>query len=70
MRGRLQEVAVDRLKLVRQRIDAGDREREEGIVLVGQPQPMGLDAQAEQAGHRRRTARARPRRSAGRVAPG
>ena len=44
----LQEVVVDRLKLVGQRIDAGDREREERVVLVGQAQPMSLDTQAEE----------------------
>ena len=32
----LEEVVVDRLELVRQRIDAGDGEREVGVVLVGQ----------------------------------
>ncbi len=46
----LQEVAVDGFELMRQRIDAGDREREERIVLVGQAETMGLDAQAEQTG--------------------
>ena len=45
-----EEVAVDRFQLVRQRIDAGDGEREVGVVFVGQPQPMGLDAEAEQPG--------------------
>ena len=35
----LQEVVVDRLELVRQRIDAGDREREVRVVLVGQAEP-------------------------------
>ena len=43
MRGSLQEVVVDRLELVRQRIDAGDGEREVGVVLVGQAQPQGFD---------------------------
>ena len=46
----LQEVVVDRLKLVRQRIDTGDGQREVGIVLVGQPQPGSLDADAEPRG--------------------
>ena len=50
MRGQLQEVVVDRFELVRQRIDAGDREREERVVLVGQPEPVGLDAEAEEPG--------------------
>jgi hypothetical protein len=44
-----EEVAVDRLELVRERIDAGDRQREEGIVFVGQSQPMGFDPQPEQS---------------------
>ena len=52
----LEEVVVDGLKLVRQRIDAGDGEREVGVVLVGQPEPQGLDAEAEAARRRRRTA--------------
>ena len=43
----LEEVVVDGFELVRQRIDAGDREREVGVVLVGQPQPQGLDAEPE-----------------------
>ena len=46
--GQLEEVVVDRLELVGEGIDAGDREREERVVFVGQPEPMGLDAQAEQ----------------------
>ena len=46
--GQLEEVVVDRLELVRQRIDAGDREREVGVVLVGEPEPLGFDAEAEQ----------------------
>ena len=44
----LEEVVVDRFELVRQRIDAGDREREVRVVLVGEPEPVGLDAEAEQ----------------------
>ena len=56
MRGSLQEVVVDGLELVRQRIDAGDGEGEVGVVLVGEPQAHGLDAQAEAARRRRRTA--------------
>ena len=52
----LQEVVVDRLELVRQRIDAGDREREVRVVLVGQAEARGLDAEAEACGRRRRTA--------------
>ena len=50
IRGNLHEVAVDRLQLVRQRIDAGDRQREERIVFVGQTEAMGLDAEAKQSG--------------------
>ena len=46
----LEEVVVDRLELVGQRIDAGDGEGEVGIVLVGQAQAHGLDAQAEPRG--------------------
>ena len=41
------EIVVDGLKLVRQRIDAGDGEREVWVVLVGQPEARGLDAKAE-----------------------
>ena len=41
------EVVVDGLKLVRQRIDAGDRERKIRVVLVGEPKPSGLNAEAE-----------------------
>ena len=44
----LEEVVVDRFELVRQRIDAGDGEREVRVVLVGQAEPLGLDAEAEQ----------------------
>ena len=55
MRGSLQEVVVDRLELVRQRIDAGDGEREVRVVLVGEAEPVGLDAEAEERGRRRRT---------------
>ena len=46
----LQEVAVDGLQLMRQRIDSRDRQREEWIVLVGQTQPMSFDAQTKQTG--------------------
>ena len=46
----LHEVVVDRFELVRQRIDAGDGEREVRVVFVGQAEAMGLDAEAEQAG--------------------
>ncbi len=50
MRGDLQQVVVDGFKLMRQRVDAGDGQREVGVVLVGQSQPHGLDAQAEPRG--------------------
>ena len=46
----LEEVVVDGLELVRQRIDPGDREREVGVVLVGEPEPLGLDAEPEENG--------------------
>ena len=57
--GQLEEVVVDGLELVRQGIDAGDGEREVGVVLVGEPEPLGFDAEPEQASGRRRTIRAR-----------
>ncbi len=41
------EVVVDGLELVRQRIDAGDRERKVRVVLVGEPETRGFDAKAE-----------------------
>ena len=44
-----QKVAVDRFKLVRQRIDASNRKRKERVVLVGQSQSMSLDPQPKQA---------------------
>ena len=43
----LEEVLVDRFELVGKRIDAGDRQREIGVVFVGQPEPLGFDAQAK-----------------------
>ena len=43
----LHEVVVNGFELVRQRIDAGDREREVRIVLVGQTETQCLDAQAK-----------------------
>ena len=48
--GDLEEVLVDRLELVGQRIDAGDGEREIGVVLVGEPEAVPLDAQPEPEG--------------------
>ena len=46
----LEEVVVDRLELVRQRIDAGDGEREVGVVLVGEPQPWASMPRRKRAG--------------------
>ena len=43
----LHEVIVNRLKLVRQRINARDGEREIRVVFIGQSQAHGLDSQAE-----------------------
>ena len=43
----LQEIVVDRLELVRQRIDARDRQREVRVVLVRKAQPCGLDSELE-----------------------
>ena len=48
MRGSFKKVVVDRIELVRQGIDSGDREREERIVFVGQAQAVGLNAESEQ----------------------
>ena len=45
-----EEVLVDRLELVGQRVDACDRERKVRVVLVGQCQAFGLDAEAEADG--------------------
>ena len=47
--GELQQVVVDRLELVRQRIDARDREPEVGVELVGDAEGVGLKTQAQQA---------------------
>src|SRR5208337_517535 len=41
-------VAASTFELVWDGIDAGNREREERVVFVGQPETMGLDAQTEQ----------------------
>ena len=64
----LEQVVVNSLKLVRQRIHAGYRESEVRVELVGDAEGVGLDAQAEAgARRRRRSARAsttvRPSRS-------
>ena len=45
----LEQVVVDRLELMRKRIDARDREPEVGIELVGDAQGVGLQAEAQQA---------------------
>ncbi len=45
----LEQVVVDRFELVRQRIDARDREAEVGIELVGDAERVGLEAEPEQA---------------------
>ena len=46
--GELEEVVVDGLELMRQGIDPGDRERKVGVVLVGEREPLGFDAEPEQ----------------------
>ena len=46
----LEEVVVDRFELMGQRINAGDGEREVRVVLVGEPEPVRLDAEAEVLG--------------------
>ena len=45
----LEQVVVDRFELMRQRIDARDREPEVGVELVGDAERVGLQAEAEQA---------------------
>ena len=45
----LEQVVVDRLELVRQRIHAGDRQPEVGIELVGDAERVGLQAEPQQA---------------------
>ena len=45
-----QEVAVDGFKLVGKRIDPGDREREIGVVFVGEAESVCFDADAEVLG--------------------
>src|SRR3989304_4932681 len=46
---RLQEVVIDSLQLVGERIDAGDGEAEEGIELVGDSKRVSLEPEAQQA---------------------
>ena len=45
-----EQMAVDGIHLVRQRIDLGDRDGEVRVVLVGQPNAMGLGGQPEMGG--------------------
>ena len=45
----LEQVVVDRFELMRQRIDARDREPEVGIELVGDAERVGLEAKPQQA---------------------
>ena len=44
----LQQVVVDRLQLVRQRVDARDRQAEAGIEFPGNPECVGLEPQPHQ----------------------
>ena len=46
--GELEQVVVDRFELVRQRIDARDRQTEVGIELVGDAERVRLEAEAQQ----------------------
>ena len=46
--GQLQQVVVDRLQLMWQRIDAGDRQPEVGIELPGDPERVRLQPQPQQ----------------------
>ena len=45
----LEQVVVDRLELVRQRVHPGDREPEVGIELVGDAERVGLETKPQQA---------------------
>ena len=47
-RASFEEVVVDRLQLVGQRIDAGDGQAEVGVELVGDPERVGLKAEPQQ----------------------
>ena len=47
--GQLQKIVVDGLELVRQRIDAGDREAEVGVKFPGNAERIGLKAQTKKA---------------------
>lgn len=46
--GQAEEIVVDGLELVRQRIDTRDGKGEERIVFVGQAEAVGFDAEPEQ----------------------
>ena len=46
--GELEQVVVNRLELMRQRIDARDRKAEVRIELVGDAERVGLEAEPEQ----------------------
>ena len=50
MRGRREKVVVNGFELVRQRVNARDGQGEIGVVLEGQREAHGLDAQAEHFG--------------------
>ena len=45
-----EQMAVDGIHLVRERIDLGDRDGEVRVVLVGQPNAMGLGSEPEVGG--------------------
>ena len=45
----LEQVVVDGFELVRQRIDAGDRQTEIGIELVGDAEGVRLESESQQA---------------------
>ena len=46
--GELQQVVVNRLKLMRKRIDARDRESEIRVEFIGNPEDIGLKAEPKQ----------------------
>ena len=55
--GQLHEVFVDGLKLVGQRVHAGDGEAEVGVELMGDAQGVGLQSEFEEFPRRRRMRR-------------
>ena len=59
-RAEFEEVIVDRFELVRQRIDAGNRETEIRIELVSDAERVSLKPEPEQAGRRRRSSSSCP----------